>query len=153
MDTQLEDAIRARMDDNRVRTGPPPDGVPVPLIPVERYRDRAMWDLERDHVFRRTWLFAGHVSELAEPGAYRTFERSGAPIVIVRGNDNEIRAFYNSCRHRGAPVVREACGTARRLICQYHSWSYDLEGTLRAVPDARNFVGLDTDALGLVPVR
>ncbi|MEZ5270517.1 MAG: Rieske (2Fe-2S) protein [Microthrixaceae bacterium] len=64
-----------------------------------------------------------------------------------------VRAFYNSCRHRGAPVVREACGTSKRLTCQYHSWSYGLDGELRAVPDERSFSGLDTDSLGLVPVR
>ena len=64
-----------------------------------------------------------------------------------------LRAFYNACRHRGAPVTRDECGTARRLTCQYHSWSYGTDGELKAVPDARSFADLDTDALGLVPVR
>jgi phenylpropionate dioxygenase-like ring-hydroxylating dioxygenase large terminal subunit len=79
--------------------------------------------------------------------------RSGAPIVVVRGEDDVLRAFYNSCRHRGAPVTRDECGTARRLTCQYHSWSYGLDGGLRAVPDSRSFVELDKDDLALVPVR
>ncbi|MEZ5240064.1 MAG: SRPBCC family protein, partial [Microthrixaceae bacterium] len=109
--------------------------------------------LERQHLFARTWLFAGHESEWPEAGSYREFTRSGAPIVVVRGTDGELRAFYNSCRHRGAPVTRDACGTAKRLTCQYHSWSYDTSGVLRNVPDARSFVDLDTDDLGLVPVR
>jgi len=64
-----------------------------------------------------------------------------------------LRAFYNSCRHRGAPVTRDDCGTARRLTCQYHSWSYGTDGTLKAVPDDRSFVDLDKESLGLVPVR
>jgi phenylpropionate dioxygenase-like ring-hydroxylating dioxygenase large terminal subunit len=153
MDAALEDRIREELSFNRDRSAPPPDAVAVPPIPAERYRDPGFFDLERERVWKRSWLYAAHVSELTEPGAYRTFDRSGSPIVIVRGQDDQIRAFYNSCRHRGAPVVRDDCGTARRLTCQYHSWSYDLTGTLKAVPDARSFVDLDTDALGLVPVR
>ncbi|MCU0269961.1 MAG: Rieske 2Fe-2S domain-containing protein [Acidimicrobiales bacterium] len=153
MDATLEATIRDQLAFNRDRTAPPPDAVPVPPIPAARYRDPHLFDLEREHVWRRTWLFAAHESELREPGDYVTFGRSGAPLVVVRGQDGEIRAFYNSCRHRGAPVVRDACGTARRLTCQYHSWSYDLEGQLRAVPDARSFVDLEPAALGLVPVR
>ncbi len=105
----------------------------------------------RSRVWRRTWLLAAHESDLAAPGSYATFERSGAPIVLVRGQDDRIRAFYNSCRHRGAPVVRDACGTAKRLTCQYHSWSYDLTGSLKAVPDARSFAGLDTGRTGHGP--
>jgi phenylpropionate dioxygenase-like ring-hydroxylating dioxygenase large terminal subunit len=153
VDPVLEADIREQLELNRLRTEPPPEAVPVPPIPVGRYRDEAMYALEQDRVWRRTWLLAAHVTDLAEPGSYTTFERSGAPLVLVRGEDGAIRAFYNSCRHRGAPVVREDCGTARRLTCQYHSWSYDLAGVLKAVPDARSFAGLDQQALGLVPVR
>ena len=82
------------------------------------------------------------------PGSYRLTSRSGAPIVVVRGEDGELRAFYNACRHRGAPVTRDECGTARRLTCQYHSWSYGTDGTLKSVPDARSFVDLDTGRTG-----
>jgi phenylpropionate dioxygenase-like ring-hydroxylating dioxygenase large terminal subunit len=153
MDATLEAMIRDGLESNRERTEPPPEAVPVPPIPVERYRDEAFFALEQEHVWRRTWLFAAHESELVEPGAYKSFERSGAPIVLVRGHDGVVRAFYNSCRHRGAPLTRDDCGTAKRLTCQYHSWSYDLEGELKAVPDARSFAGLDMGALGLVPVR
>jgi phenylpropionate dioxygenase-like ring-hydroxylating dioxygenase large terminal subunit len=153
VDTQLEAEIRAQLEENRERRGPPSGAVPIPPIPVERYRDHALFAIEQEQVWRRSWLFAAHICELDELGAYKTFNRSGAPIVLVRGNDGEIRAFYNSCRHRGAAVVRDACGTAKRLTCQYHSWSYDLAGRLKAVPDERNFVDLDTDSLGLVPVR
>lgn len=153
MDPVLEADIRQQLDANRTRTGPPEGAVAVPPIPAGRYADLELDRLERERVWRRTWLFAAHESDLAEPGAYRRFERTGAPIVVVRGRDGVIRAFYNSCRHRGAPVVRDECGTARRLTCQYHSWSYDLTGQLKSVPDARSFVDLDYDDLGLVPVR
>ena len=153
MDAVLEHRIRERIDAEKARSEPPPEAVPVPLIPTGRYVDPAFHELEREHVFARTWLFAGHESEWPEPGAYRQFTRSGAPIVIVRGEDGVLRAFYNACRHRGAPVTRDECGTARRLTCQYHSWSYGTDGVLKAVPDARSFAGLDVGALGLVPVR
>lgn len=153
MDVTLESRIRTRIDVEKARTAPPAEAVEVPLIPTGRYSDPAFHALERERLFPRTWLFAGHESEWPEPGAYRLTDRSGAPIVVVRGEDEILRAFYNSCRHRGAPVTRDDCGTARRLTCQYHSWSYALDGTLRAVPDSRSFVALDRDALGLVPVR
>lgn len=153
MDTTLDERIRGRLEADKARTEPPPDAVEVPPIPTGRYTDPAFHRLERERIFARTWLFAGHESEWPENGAYRLTDRSGAPIVVVRGDDGVLRAFYNSCRHRGAPVTRDECGTARRLTCQYHSWSYGTDGTLKAVPDERSFVGLDRDALGLVPVR
>jgi phenylpropionate dioxygenase-like ring-hydroxylating dioxygenase large terminal subunit len=149
----LEEQIRLRIAAERDRTQPPPEAVAVPPIPTRRYVDPAFHALEREHVFARSWLFVGHESEWPEAGSYRQFSRSGAPLVVVRGEDDELRAFYNACRHRGAPVTRDECGTARRLTCQYHSWSYGTDGVLKAVPDARNFAGLDTGQLGLVPVR
>ena len=153
MDATLENTIRGRLDAEKARTSPPAEAVPVPLIPTGRYTDPAFFELEMERVFARSWLFVGHESEWPEPGSYRLTARSGAPIVVVRGGDGVLRAFYNSCRHRGAPVTRDECGTARRLTCQYHSWSYGTDGALRAVPDERSFAGLDKGALGLVPVR
>jgi phenylpropionate dioxygenase-like ring-hydroxylating dioxygenase large terminal subunit len=71
----------------------------------------------------------------------------------VRGDDREVRAFYNACRHRGAPVVGDGAGCTRLLVCQYHSWSYDLEGRLVRVPEERDFVGLSFADRSLPPVR
>lgn len=153
MDATLERTLRDRLAEEKVRTEPPADAIAVPPIPTGRYTDPAFHELERSGVFARTWLFAGHESEWPENGAYRQMARSGAPLVIVRGDDGVLRAFYNACRHRGAPVTRDECGTARRLTCQYHSWSYGTDGTLVAVPEARSFAELDTGELGLVPVR
>jgi len=153
MDATLESTIRERIETEKARTAPPAESVVVPLIPTGRYTDPGFYELEKERLFARTWLFVGHESEWAESGSYRQMTRSGAPIVVVRGEDDVLRAFYNSCRHRGAPVTRDECGTARRLTCQYHSWSYGLDGGLRAVPDSRSFAELDKDALALVPVR
>lgn len=153
MDVAFQQRIRDHLETDRKRSGPPPGALEIPPVPTARYVDPDVYALERSRLFTRTWLFAGHESELFEPGAYTSFTRSGSPLVIVRGDDGQLRAFYNSCRHRGAPVTRDECGTARRLTCQYHSWSYGLDGELKAVPDARNFVDLDTSTLGLTPVR
>ncbi len=84
MDAVLEQKIRVRIAEEKARTEPPPEAVPVPLIPVGRYVDLAFYALERDHVFGRSWLFAGHESEWPDPGSYRQFNRTGSPIVIVR---------------------------------------------------------------------
>ena len=153
MDATLETTIRVRIDAEKARTEPPAGAIAVPPIPTGRYTDPAFFELERQRVFAGTWLFVGHESEWPEPGSYRSTSRSGAPIVVVRGEDGELRGVYNASRHRGAPVTRDECGTSRRLTCQYHSWSYGTEGTLKSVPDARSFVDLDKDALGLGPVR
>ncbi|MBM3663952.1 MAG: aromatic ring-hydroxylating dioxygenase subunit alpha [Actinobacteria bacterium] len=153
VDAVLEDEIRKQLAANRERTGPPTGAVEIPPIPTGRYCDPEFVALERDRVWRRSWLYAGHLSQLPEQGSYLTTDRSGSPVVVVRGEDDVVRAFYNSCRHRAAPVVRDECGTARRLTCHYHSWSYGLAGELRAVPDSRNFVDLDESSLELVPVR
>ena len=65
-------------------------------------------------------------------------------MILIRGNDEKIRCFYNTCQHRGAPVVRDDKGSSKRLRCQYHSWSYDItSGALVAVPDEHDFVDLD----------
>ena len=153
MDATLEQTIRARIEREKERTSPPSDAIAVPLIPTTRYTDPDFFALEMERIFRHTWLFVGHESEWPDRGSYRLFSRSGAPVVIVRGQDNLLRAFYNACRHRGAPVTRDECGTARRLTCQYHSWSYDTEGRLKNVPDSRSFAGLSKEDLGLVGVR
>lgn len=153
MDAVLEESIRAAMCDAMEREGPPPGGVEIPPIPVARYVSPEFYELEQTHIWARSWLFAGHESELPDPGSYKLFDKTTAPLVIVRGHDGLIRAFYNACRHRGAPVVRDECGTARRLTCLYHSWSYDTTGELKNIPDARNFVDVDPATLGLVPVR
>jgi phenylpropionate dioxygenase-like ring-hydroxylating dioxygenase large terminal subunit len=153
MDSKFVDDIRNRMVFEGSRNAPPHDWPQLPDLPIGRYTDEAFHELELRHVFRRSWLFAGHVADYAEPGSYRVLDIPIAPIVMVRGRDGELRAFLNTCRHRGAPVVREACGTALNLVCQFHAWSYDLAGNLVGVPDERDFRGLDKSTRALAPVR
>ena len=133
----------------------PPDGFPrFPDIPVGRYVDDEFWEIERRHLWNKVWVLAGRAEDLPEPGDFVTFDDLGPPMVLVRGRDHVIRAFYNTCQHRGAPVVRESKGSARLLRCQYHSWSYDIEsGRLVSVPDERDFVDLDKSLRCLPSVR
>lgn len=143
MDQTLIDRLRAEMHYEYSRTGPP-EGFPAfHDIAIERYTSDEFWELERAHLWPRAWVIAGRVEDAAAPGDYFTFDDLGVPLIIVRGADNELRCFYNTCQHRGAPVVRDERGHARTLRCQYHSWSYDItDGSLTAVPDERDFVGL-----------
>jgi len=133
----------------------PPSGFPrLPPLPAGRYADPAFLTLERDFLWRRAWLYAAHVDELPHVGSYLRWSRNGAPIVVLRGRDEKIRAFYNTCQHRGAPLVRADRGALRgHLSCGYHGWSYDLEGTLVGVPDEVDFGALDRSCLGLRKVR
>ncbi len=145
--------LRAQMAYEFDRDAPPPDFPGLPPIPTGRYTDPAFFALEQEHVWAKSWLLAGREEEFEGRGRFKTVDRGGVPILIVRGRDDVLRAFYNTCQHRGAPVVREACGTARRLQCQYHSWTYDLDGSLVGVPDRRDFADLKESERGLKSVR
>ena len=132
----------------------PPDGFPkLPDLPLGRYTDPAFHALEREHLWKRTWLYAAHDSELPDHGSYKLCDVADAPVLLVRGGDGVVRGFFNACRHRGAPVVRDAAGTARLLACQFHGWTYDLRGALVRVPDERDFVGLAREDRCLPSVR
>ncbi|HCU99583.1 MAG TPA: hypothetical protein DGL25_00150 [Dehalococcoidia bacterium] len=121
-------------------------------LPTRRFVDRSFYEAERAEVFGRTWLFTGRVDEIARPGLYMTWEKTTVPLLLVHAVDDVIRCFYNSCRHRGAPVVRVPRGRNRALRCQYHSWTYDTSGKLVSVPDERDFVDLHREERSLVPV-
>ena len=126
---------------------------PIPPLPAARYSDPDFYALELKHVFFKSWLAVGHVSELEKPGAYKLFEELGQSIIISRGIDDEIRAFRNACRHRAAAIVTEPKGVARRFVCPYHSWGYSTEGELKSVPEPQNFACLHKGNLGLHRVR
>ncbi|WP_419842729.1 aromatic ring-hydroxylating oxygenase subunit alpha [Candidatus Poriferisodalis sp.] len=144
MDAALIDRIRSDMAYEFGRVGPP-DGFPAfDDIPVARHTSDEFAQLENAHLWPRTWVIAGRAEDVAAPGDYFVFADLGVPLLVVRGTDGRIRCFYNTCQHRGAPVVREARGSSRRLRCQYHSWTYEIDGgTLVSLPDERDFVGLD----------
>lgn len=144
----------ARVAAERKRTGRPQGFPELPDIPGGRYNDRAFFDLERREMWQRCWLYAAHVDQLPELGSFIVWHHGSAPILIIRGDDGEIRAFYNTCRHRGAPVARSDSGRAgAALVCGYHGWSYDRQGGLRAVSEQRDWQDIDPSCRGLVGVR
>jgi len=112
---------------------------------VSVYTDPERHAAERQKLFRETPLVVCVSSELPKPGSYRVFDETGVPIVVVRGQDGEVRAFLNVCTHRGARLVRENQGTAKLFTCWFHGWSFDNKGQLIAVPERERFEGgLDT---------
>jgi len=103
-------------------------------MPAAFYTDPDWLELETEHLFRREWLCVGRVEEIDRPGRYMTHTLLGEPLVITHGRDGHIRALSNVCRHRGA-LVASGKGEARRLLCPYHHWAYELDGRLAAAPD------------------
>src|SRR5690606_3792628 len=117
------------------------------------YTDPQFYELEMEHMWKKSWLHAGHISELPKEGSYKLFEQLGLSIIVSRGLDGQIRAFHNICRHRGSALLLEKTGTARRFVCPYHAWGYTSDGKLQTVPEERNFPCLDKENRGLLPVR
>jgi phenylpropionate dioxygenase-like ring-hydroxylating dioxygenase large terminal subunit len=110
-------------------------------VPAGPYYRSDYFDLEREAIFRRTWLQVAHVTELAEPGDFiaRPIEIANASILITRANDGRVRAFHNVCTHRGTQLVSEASGRRSSFSCPYHRWTFGNDGRLRAAPDFERF--------------
>jgi choline monooxygenase len=122
-------------------------------IPAPWYIDERIAELERCNVFGRTWQVVARTEQLAAPGSFVTADLAGEPLVVVRGSDNQLRAFYNVCRHHAAAVVSEECGKAKIFRCPYHGWSYGLDGSLKGAPEFEGVCGFDRAQNGLLPVR
>jgi Rieske 2Fe-2S family protein len=115
------------------------------------YIDEDYFKLDMEMIYYRDWLFMGHDCELPKPGAYFTVQIGDYPVVIVRGRDNVIRAFHNSCRHRGSRVCTKEHGSSVRLVCPYHQWTYDLDGKLAFARHMGD--DFDKSGYGLKPVH
>ena len=113
------------------------------------YSDAAIFERDRERVFRNHWILAAHASQFEKPGDYRLFDVAGESIILVRDREEGIRAHYNVCRHRGSRVVLEPCGNAQALTCRYHGWTYALDGTLRAATHMPE--DFDRSGFGLKP--
>jgi phenylpropionate dioxygenase-like ring-hydroxylating dioxygenase large terminal subunit len=122
-------------------------------LPSWTYYSEELLELEKSELFQKTWQCAGHVSDIPDPGNYLTLNIVGERALIVRGKDERVRAFHNVCRHRGSRVVAEERGSCKSaIVCPFHGWSYNLDGTLRAVPMANTFPKLDAREYGLAPL-
>ncbi len=124
------------------------------LLPRWTYRNPEFFELELDNLFKPNWMLAGHVSDVAQPGDYLTFEGFGERAMIIRGEDGELRAFHNICRHRGAFLLDKPRGHCHRtLSCPFHGWTYDTLGQLISVPARETFEALSLEDNGLVPLE
>lgn len=118
-------------------------------IEAERYYDPQRWQQEIERVFKRMPLMLAMSCELAAPGDFKTLEVAGVPVLLVRDEDQAVRAYVNSCSHRGAQIVTERSGNRRRFSCPYHAWTYDHGGNLVAVYAERDFGTIDKSCYGL----
>jgi phenylpropionate dioxygenase-like ring-hydroxylating dioxygenase large terminal subunit len=116
---------------------------------VAVYTDPAHAAREQQVLFRRHPLLMGFASQWGAPGAFRTDDYAGVPILVTRGWDGKLRAFLNVCRHRGAKVAPADSGTARVFVCPYHAWTYDLAGQVIGIPDERCFPGVRAERSSL----
>ncbi|HTK57064.1 MAG TPA: aromatic ring-hydroxylating dioxygenase subunit alpha [Gemmatimonadales bacterium] len=138
---------------------PPIDPADLEVTPVTRsdtipsgwYTDAAFHNVDRDAVFARTWQNVGAVDQVKEAGQFIVGRVADNPVIVVRGQEGELRAFYNVCKHRGGPLA--LCdGQAKSLRCQYHGWTYLLDGSLRGVPKMDRSELFDKKDFGLVPI-
>ena len=120
--------------------------------PTRFYTDPAVFKAEVDHIHMKSWFFAGRVEEVAKPGDFKALDSVGGPVLLVRGEDEVLRAFANVCRHR-ASILMEGCGNARNLTCPYHAWNYRLDGTLAGAPGMREVPKFEKPPHGLIPIR
>jgi choline monooxygenase len=121
------------------------------LLPVRAYTAVEWHAREMERIFGRSWGFAGLASALANPGDYLTVDAGRAAIAVLRGKDNQLRAFHNICRHRGAKLLEGKGNLTGGVKCFYHAWAYGFDGALVGVPQAEQFPGLDKPKLGLKP--
>ena len=113
--------------------------------------------LEQRSLFPRTWCAVGFASDIPEPGDAYPVDLAGWPLLLVRGVDRKVRAFHNVCRHRANRVVDAPCRELKRLVCPWHNWTYELDGSLAATPRLggerlHHDEGFDTEGLGLKAV-
>ncbi len=122
-------------------------------LPQPFYNDPDVYEADLRNIWQREWIFAAASAELPKPGSYITVELGKASVIVVRGADRVIRAFHNSCRHRGSRICADHKGTAPKLVCPYHQWTYDLDGKLLWAREMGHDFDPSAHGLGLVQCR
>lgn len=117
------------------------------------YYDENVYREELGRIFYRSWLCVGRNEDIAEPGSFVVRDIGEESIIIVRTEGQELRAFYNVCRHRGSRLATEPKGNMSAIQCPYHSWTYSLEGKLIGAPHTESLKGFDKNEYSLFPVR
>ena len=116
-------------------------------LPRQFYQDELLYRIEMDAIWRQGWLFAGHSCQIPNAGDYFLYDVEGDSVIIVRGDDGNVNAIYNVCRHRGSLICLKAEGSVKRFVCPYHQWTYDRSGHLLLQNGMQE--GLDKTQLGL----
>jgi len=114
------------------------------------YKDPAIYDLEMDRIFKRTWVYVGHESSLPNSGDFHTMKIGTEPVIFVRAEHGDLQVLVNRCRHRAATVCQVPCGNASTFRCHYHGWTYGNDGRLMAVPFPERYDHDVRPDLGLV---
>ena len=138
-------------------------------LPAKYFTDPDVWEMEKEKVFGRYWIYAGHENCIPDAGDYFTRTVGDKQVIVARDDDGTVRAFYNVCAHRGSKMVEDTPmtdpGNMDRIQCPYHLWTYDLDGDLRSTPrsfeeaslnpdlDDSDVSGLDPDENGLLEVH
>jgi choline monooxygenase len=122
-------------------------------IPAPWYFDTRIEQLERDSVFAANWQAVGRADQVTQPGQFFTINVNQEPLLVARGEDAKLRAFYNVCRHHAAAVVPEAAGCTKQFRCPYHGWTYGNDGALKGMVEFEGVCNFDRKDNGLVPVR
>lgn len=124
------------------------------LLPREAYFSQEWYDREQTDLFGRCWAFVGMVEDFAASGGYRAVQVGPHPILVIRGQDGELRAMHNLCSHRGATLLQGSGTVKKAIVCPYHRWTYGVDGCLKHIPQIDEFPGgVDRSALGLRPAR
>ena len=115
------------------------------------YSSQEIFDLDMKAIFFRHWLFVAAEAELPEPGDFVTVTIGPSSVIVVRDDDEQVRAFHNVCRHRGSRILDEACGSVGNLVCPYHHWTYGVDGSLLHADNQP--ATFDRSRFGLKPVQ
>ncbi len=121
-------------------------------LPGWIYHDPEFHAIEMERIFRPSWQIVCHVNEIAKPGDYQTIDYLGESVIVIRGDDGQVRAFTNVCRHRAMRLVEGPSGCARKLVCPYHAWVFESDGRLTGVPMKGEYPALKLEENGLAPV-
>jgi choline monooxygenase len=121
-------------------------------MPAWCYTSPAFYRREVERIWKKVWNFVGSAAQIPNPGDYFTLTFAGIPVIILRDHDGILRAFANTCRHRGSELL-DGAGQCKLIVCPYHSWSYELDGTLRGAPEMEKTIGFDKADYGLVPIK
>ena len=142
---RLSDNPRARPGDEHLSARTPPGSI---------YSDEGIFRKEMEKLFLRQWLNVGHMTQIPNPGDFFTRDIGTESVLFIRGNDGNVRGFYNVCRHRGTRIVMDDHGEKlRSVVCPYHAWAYSTEGNLVGAPHMDGIEDFDKDDFSLYPVK